>query len=93
MEADDKPAFDYPPAGFNKKRDDIRTQAGDDEYDPKRSAQSGKMQVYTPGLLQGPKNIQCSISFTASVAMKPSGSDLPSRHSARQSSVRKEGVP
>ncbi len=46
---DDKPAFDDPPAGFDKKRDGIpHGQLEMVEYDSKTVGTNRKMQVYTP---------------------------------------------
>src|SRR5882762_850592 len=49
LKPDDKPAFDDPPAGFNKKRDDIpHGKLEMIEYDSKTVGTKRKMQVYTP---------------------------------------------
>ena len=49
LKPDDKPAFDDPPAGFNRKRDDIpRGKLEMIEYDSKTVGTTRKMQVYTP---------------------------------------------
>jgi enterochelin esterase-like enzyme len=46
---DDKPAFDDPPAGFDKKRDDVpHGKLEMIEYDSKTVGTTRKMQVYTP---------------------------------------------
>jgi enterochelin esterase-like enzyme len=49
LKADDKPAFDDPPAGFNKKREDIpHGKLEMIEYESKTVGTTRKMQVYTP---------------------------------------------
>ena len=49
LKADDKPAFDDPPTGFNKKRDDIPHGTLEMiEYDSMTVGTIRKMQVYTP---------------------------------------------
>jgi enterochelin esterase-like enzyme len=49
LKPDDKPAFDDPPAGFDKKRDDIpHGKLEMVEYDSKTVGTTRKMQVYTP---------------------------------------------
>lgn len=49
LRPDDKPAFDEPPAGFNKKRDDIpHGKLEMIEYDSKTVGTRRKMFVYTP---------------------------------------------
>src|SRR6266850_1539358 len=49
LKPDDKPAFDDPPAGFNKKRDDIpHGKLELIEYDSKTVGTKRKMQVYAP---------------------------------------------
>ncbi|MGO8926837.1 MAG: alpha/beta hydrolase [Limisphaerales bacterium] len=49
LKPDDKPAFDDPPAGFAKKRDDIpHGKLEMIEYDSKTVGTTRKMQVYTP---------------------------------------------
>jgi hypothetical protein len=49
LKADDKPAFDDPPAGFNKKRDDIpHGKLEMIQYVSKTVGTTRKMQVYTP---------------------------------------------
>ncbi|MEJ5259978.1 MAG: alpha/beta hydrolase-fold protein [Anaerohalosphaeraceae bacterium] len=49
LEADDKPVFDEPPAGFNQKRDGIpRGRMEMIEYDSKTVGTRRKMLVYTP---------------------------------------------
>ena len=49
LKPDDKPAFDDPPAGFDKKRDDIpHGKLEMIEYDSKTVGTTRKMQVYTP---------------------------------------------
>ena len=49
LKPDDKPAFDDPPAGFAKKRDDIpHGKLEMIEYDSKTVGITRKMQVYTP---------------------------------------------
>jgi enterochelin esterase-like enzyme len=49
LKPDDKPAFDDPPAGFDKKRDDIsHGKLEMIEYDSKTVGITRKMQVYTP---------------------------------------------
>lgn len=49
LDPDDKPAFDDPPAGFDKKRDDIpHGKLEMIEYESKTVGTTRKMQVYTP---------------------------------------------
>jgi enterochelin esterase-like enzyme len=49
LKPDDKPAFDDPPAGFNRKRDDIpHGKLEMIEYESKTVGTTRKMQVYTP---------------------------------------------
>jgi len=49
LNSDDKPAFDDPPAGFDKKRDDIpHGKLEMIEYESKTVGTTRKMQVYTP---------------------------------------------
>jgi enterochelin esterase-like enzyme len=49
LKPDDKPAFDDPPAGFDKKRDDIpHGQLEMIEYESRTVGTTRKMQVYTP---------------------------------------------
>jgi enterochelin esterase-like enzyme len=49
LKPDDKPAFDDPPDGFNRKRDDIPHGKQEMiEYDSKTVGTTRKMQVYTP---------------------------------------------
>jgi enterochelin esterase-like enzyme len=49
LKPDDKPAFDDPPVGFNKKRDDIpHGKLEMIEYDSRTVGTTRKMQVYTP---------------------------------------------
>jgi enterochelin esterase-like enzyme len=49
LKPDDKPAFDDPPAGFSKKRDDIpHGKLEMIEYDSKTVGTTRKMQVYAP---------------------------------------------
>src|SRR5882672_7691200 len=49
LKPDDKPAFDDPPAGFEKKRDDIpHGKLEMVEYDSKTVGTTRKMQDYTP---------------------------------------------
>jgi len=49
LKPDDKPAFDDPPAGFDKKRDNIpHGKLEMIEYDSKTVGTARKMQVYTP---------------------------------------------
>lgn len=49
LKPDDKPAFDDPPAGFNKKRDDIpHGKLEMIQYDSRTVGTKRKMQVYTP---------------------------------------------
>jgi enterochelin esterase-like enzyme len=49
LKPDDKPAFDDPPSGFDKKRDDIpHGKLEMLEYDSKTVGTKRKMQVYTP---------------------------------------------
>ena len=49
LKPDDKPAFDDPPVGFDKKRDDIpHGKLEMIEYDSKTVGTTRKMQVYTP---------------------------------------------
>jgi enterochelin esterase-like enzyme len=49
LKPDDKPAFDDPPAGFNKKRDDIpHGKLETIQYDSKTVGAKRMMQVYTP---------------------------------------------
>lgn len=49
LNPDDKPAFDDPPAGFDKKRDDIpHGKLEMIEYESKTVGTTRKMQVYTP---------------------------------------------
>jgi enterochelin esterase-like enzyme len=49
LNPDDKPAFADPPAGFDKKRDDVRQGKLEMiEYDSKTVGTTRKMQVYTP---------------------------------------------
>jgi len=49
LKPDDKPAFDDPPAGFDRKRDDIpHGKLEMIEYDSKTVGTTRKMQVYTP---------------------------------------------
>jgi enterochelin esterase-like enzyme len=49
LKPDDKPAFDDPPSGFSKKRDDIpHGKLEMIEYDSKTVGTTRKMQVYTP---------------------------------------------
>jgi enterochelin esterase-like enzyme len=57
LKPDDKPAFDDPPAGFDKKRDDIpHGKLEMIEYDSKTVGTTRKMQVYTPpGYSKGKK--------------------------------------
>jgi len=49
LKPDDKPAFDDPPDGFNRKRDDIpHGKLEIIEYDSKTVGTTRKMQIYTP---------------------------------------------